>query len=268
MPDRFRNPVGNGEADRIASTALRYPLPWRLGLTALVAVARGRSRSFRHDASPCLQRAGFPLSILGSEQIPTHGPRVLTANHYHRVGFGAWWIALAISATVPAEVRWSMTAAWTEDGTQRSALLARLSRRIFPRVAGVYGFDAMPPMPPRAYEVAARAAGVRAVLRAARAQPPPIIGLTPEGQDHAGGGLMRPHPGVGRFMLHLADLGHPFQAVGVYEEAGALCLSFGEPYRLAVAPGQRSAATDRAAAEIVMRALAAQLPSGLRGEFG
>jgi hypothetical protein len=164
-------------------------------------------------------------------------------------------------------MHWSMTAAWTGESHLTSWMLSEISRKLFPRVAEVYGFTAMPPMPPRLFEQAARAQAVRQLLAAAKAQPPPVFGMAPEGQDNPSGALMRPHPGVGRFLYHLARLGYPFYPAGVHEEAGVLCLSFGPPFYLGLLPGLTKNELDRCASQMVMQALARQLPARLRGPF-
>jgi hypothetical protein len=105
------------------------------------------------------------------------------------------------------------------------------------------------------------------MLVAAKAQPPPIFGMPPEGQDAPGGALMRPHPGVGRFLYHLACLGYTFHPVGVYEEMDLLCLSFGPPFRLELPGALSKDETDACASQMVMQALARQLPERLRGVF-
>ena len=243
-----------------------YPLPWRLALSLLWSVARKQRRSFRQDAITALSFCRFPIQVEGKENIPARGPAVVVANHYSRPGFGAWWIALAISTQVPAEMHWGMTAAWTFGDTIISWVLAEISRRLFPRIAEVYGFTAMPPMPPRPFEQAARAQAVRRILTEAKAQPPPIFGMAPEGQDTPGGALMRPYPGVGRFLYHLACLGYPFYPAGVHEEADSLCLSFGPRFYLELPGSLSTEEIDRRASQMVMQALARQLPGRLRGE--
>ena len=245
-----------------------YPLPWRVFLGILWSITRGERRSFRLDAVRCMAQADLPLQVEGSQHIPTSGPAVIALNHYSRPGFSAWWIALAVNAQVPVEMHWTMTAAWTFTGSLSSWALAEISLRLFPHIAEVYGFTAMPPMPPRPFEQAARAQAVRRALAAAKAQPPPIFGMAPEGQDNPGGVLMRPHPGAGRFLYHLARLGYPIYPVGVYEEMGSLCLSFGSPFHLRLPPGLSKDTVDHDASQWVMQAIARQLPCRLRGEFG
>lgn len=252
-----------------------YPLPWRTFLNLLISLARGERRSFRADACALLRgdsaHPGLTLRVTGKEHIPTGGPALVVVNHYTRLGphpFRAWWIALAISSCVPVEIHWTMTSAWTYAGSPSSWVLAGLTRWLFPRFARTYGFTAMPPMPPRPFEEAARAQAVRRVLAAAKSQPQPVIGMAPEGQDAPGGVLMRPPAGAGRFIHHLARLGYPIYPAGVYEDSDALCLSFGPPEYVELSPSLSSRQIEERVSRTVMQALARQLPESLRGEFG
>ena len=93
-----------------------YSLPFRLIPGLIASLLLGHPRSFQADARLCTGRLCPPLSIQGEENIPGSGPCVLTVNHYHRPGFGAWWISLAVSAVVPRELHWVMTAEWTFPG--------------------------------------------------------------------------------------------------------------------------------------------------------
>jgi hypothetical protein len=79
--------------------------------------------------------------------------------------------------------------------------------------------------------------------------------------------LHRLWPGGGRFLLHLARRGLRFLPIGVYEQAGELCLALGEPF-VPPMPDRRTA--DQQDAEVessVMRHLAECLPTNLRGVF-
>ena len=75
-----------------------------------------RNRDFHKDAKRCIENLDPPLQVLGKENIPQHGPCVITVNHYHRDGFGAQWIALAIAALVPVNMHWIMTGEFTYPG--------------------------------------------------------------------------------------------------------------------------------------------------------
>ncbi len=244
----------------------RYPLlPARVVLPAAWAVVRGNQRSFHRDAQQCILK--LPLEVEGHSNIPQAGPTVIVMNHYCRPGFQAYWFSLAISALIPVEIHWTMTSAWTDDGTPGAALRAWISPVIFPRIARIYNFTSMPPMPPRPFEVEARARAVRQLLAAARQQPPPVLALAPEGQDNPAGGLMHPHPGVGRLLSHLDGMGYSMTPVGVFEDDRFLRLCFGVPFTLALPGGVPPVERDRLAADQVMRAIANLLPAELHGDY-
>ncbi len=193
---------------------------------------------------------------------------MITLNHYYRPGFGAWWLALAVAASVPVEMHWVMTGELTFPGKWYAFLGKPASRWVLRRLARIYGFTTMPPMPPRPKDVEARARSVRETLTFVRRHPQAVLGLSPEGGDQPGGVLNWPSPGAGRFILLLAGQGFPVLPVGAYEEAGEFCLRFGAAYWLTVPRGLDPDGKDRAAAQTVMSAIAAQLPPRLRGEFG
>jgi len=226
-----------------------------------------RQRVFRDDARACISRLIPPLQVICRENIPASGGYVITVNHYYRPGFAAQWIALAISSVVPSDIHWIITGELTFPDKWYAPLGMPVSRFILKRGALVYGFTAMPPMPPRPRDVEARAASVRAVLDYAKQTKDPIIGLAPEGGDQIGGKLTVPAPGAGRFGLLLAARGLKFAPVGVYESDGELCLHFGEVYDLSISRNLSSDEKDKQAAQIMMEHIAALLPSNLRGEF-
>lgn len=226
-----------------------------------------RPRVFREDARACVSRLTPPLQVICPENIPAGGGYVITINHYYHPGFAAQWMALTTSSVVPCNIHWIITGELTFPGKWYAPLGMKVSRFILKRGALVYGFTVMPPMPPRACDVEARAAAVRAALDYAKQTKNPIIGLAPEGGDQAGGKLMMPAPGAGRFGLLLAAQGLRFLPVGVFETNGELCLHFGEIYDPAIANNLSSDEKDKQAAHIMMEHIAALLPSSLRGEF-
>ena len=91
-----------------------YPKPLALGLIANTFF--GGQRSFRRDAQACMERLKPSLQVLGMENIPQKGPCILSFNHYYRAGFNAWWMALALAATVPVEIHFVMTGELTFPG--------------------------------------------------------------------------------------------------------------------------------------------------------
>ena len=245
-----------------------YSYPPFAVISAAANVLFGGHRSFRRDGQECINRLKPPLRVLGRENVPSNGPRLITFNHYYRPGFNAWWMALALAATVPVEMHFVMTGALTFPGKWYAPLGETGSHWLLKRFSKIYGFTTMPPMPPRAKDVEARARSVRLTLEYARKHPQAILGLAPEGGDQPGGLVTMPPSGAGRFISLLVGSKTRIVPMGAYEEDGALYLNFGEAYSLHVPVGSSADEKDRAAANTVMRKIAAQLPKRLRGEFG
>ncbi len=226
-----------------------------------------RPRSFSSDAQASVAELRTPPMVLGAEHIPAEGPCLVTCNHYTRPGLAAWWLTLAITAAVAAgrapgadpEIHWVMTAGWRFQGSRwKPRILTPATRWAFARVARVYGFVTMPPMPPVPEEMEARATGVLRTVRLARrlAQEGGMVGLAPEGRD-VPEGLGEPPEEVGEFMYLLVKAGLPILAVGVTERGGRLRISFGRPFVPKIPPSR--AGHDRVIAQQVMRAIANQL---------
>lgn len=242
-----------------------YPL-FTLGGLAF-SVLFSRRRSFRQDSLACVRRLMPPLQVQGGDCVPRRGPCLVVFNHYYRPGFPSWWMALALAATIPQEIHFVMTSELTFPGKWYSPLGAAGSRWLLRRLARVYGFTTMPPMPPRPCDVTARARSVRRVLAFARANAQAILALAPEGGDPPDGILHWPPPGVGRFLALLVEAGYPIVPVGIYEADGRLCLHFGHERTLSWPAASLADERDRCVAEQTMRAIARQLPARLRGAF-
>ncbi|MFZ5922765.1 MAG: hypothetical protein ACOYY3_17100 [Chloroflexota bacterium] len=245
----------------------RYTYPPLLFLQVALDTLLLRPRSLREDALACVARLEPPLKLIGAENLPGRGPCAVTVNHYGRPGFGAQWLALGIAATVPAEMHWIMTNEWTAPGKWYEPLKSAATRWLLRRLARVYGFTSMPPMPPREKDVEARARAVRSVLEEAKAGRDFVLGLAPEGRDSADGSLAEPPPGAGRFLLLLAGRGSRFVPVAAYEADGAFCLRFGPGYGLSVPAHLSPDEKDKVAAGIVMSKIAELLPEHLRGAY-
>jgi hypothetical protein len=251
------------------SPLYRYP-PWAT-LAIAAGILAGRRRSLARDARrlalgiSSLHITGDPQSLL-SDSGRALGARglLVTFNHFSRPGFRVWWAAIAIASVIPGEMHWVMSTAWTYHDWLRSHLFTPVSTWLFRRTARVYGFTSMPPMPPRAWEVSARANAVREVLTWARTEARPVIVLAPEGMDSPPGRLMVPPAGVGRFIEKLAHLNLAILPVGAYEGDGALCLQFGSPYLLQAGTSLDRHARDREVGLIVMQRIAECLPPHLR----
>jgi len=244
-----------------------YRIPVQIILGLIMDGLLGRRRSFRQLALECIRQMDPPLVVLGQAKNLGSRPCVLTVNHYHRQGFHAEWLALAVSAAFPAEIHWIITNELTFPGKWYGFLGRPLSRSILNRAAGMFGFTTMPPMPPREKEVYTRTASVRAVLRVVHQSRTPIIGLAPEGGDNPRQTLTHPPAGIGRFSILLGDLGLEFIPVGVYEEHGSLCVHFGDAFKIAKDSRKDQAEIDGSTARQIMEHIAGLVPQSLRGNF-
>lgn len=245
----------------------RYPFPWKVAAGLAGAILFHRRRSFRKDSVFAVASIRPPMEVSGQSYIPQVGRLVVLINHYHRPGFGSWWMAMAVSAVIPLEIHWVTSEAWTSPGWLYSHTVTPVSRWLFRRMAQVYSFTSMPPMPPRPWEVARRAQAVRQVLSYAKKGPQPVIGLAPEGGDSPTGELLHPPEGFGRFLLHLTNLGLALLPVGVYEDQGCLHLHFGPQFSLDLPDRLPPLEIERLVSRQVMERIAALLPLSLRGEY-
>lgn len=250
--------------------APKYSYPPGVFAAFLRDVLLLRRRDFHRDAQACIANIHPFPKVTGQENIPQSGPCIITVNHYHRDGFGAQWIVLAIASLVPQNMHWIMTGEFTYPGKWYERFGTAGSKFLLERIAHIYDFFSMPPMPPREKDVVARAASVRKVLEYVRCaeESGPILGLAPEGYDASNTGVLaRPFKGVGRFGLLLSKTGMKFVPAGVYEMDGRFHVSFGEAYELKTPRGLSADEKDDRASQLIMENIARLLPVPLRGEF-
>ncbi len=188
---------------------------------------------------------------------------LVTVNHYSSPDFRAWWLAILISANIPANIHWVVTSGWTNSGW-----LTGFTHWLFPLGARLLGFTSMPAMPPDPTETEQRAAAVRHALQYTRQTTRPVIGMAPEGNDSPGGVLGTLPAGVGRFMLLLSQHCPQILPVGVWTEGGIIHLKFGKPYPLELPEGLSTGGRDRLAGDTIMQHIALCLPEQLRGIYG
>ncbi len=246
--------------------APRYPFITPTTLRIAGSILAGSRRDFLTDARRMVSQLQPPPVVEGLVPDLTGSAWLVIANHLHSETFRAWWIALSVTTALQARLHWIMTDSWVYPHRWQSLTLAPAMHWVLTRLARVYGFTSMPPMPPRPWEVQARAQAVLAAVRFAEANPGASIGLVPEGGDTADGALMTPPPGVGRFISLLTQSGRRILPVGLFELDGRLHLKFGRALRL---PGPVSGKDrDHRAVETCMRAIAECVPEKLRGAYG
>ena len=248
--------------------AAYYP-SYRLKLLALAKILfsllTGRGRDFSSDARDLIK--GFtPAPLFNNlHTIPIDGSYLVTLNHYSRPGFLIFWAATALSAALPKTPVWLMTSAWTDRTKGLDQVRTWLTRKLFARLARIYGFVATPPMPPIPEENAERAPSIRKLDCRLRAHPKSILCLAPEGMDFPGGILGFPPDGTGKFILHVLENLKRILPVGVYEEDGKLILNFGDAYELDTKALR--VMDDKEISILVMKKIAALLPARLRGAY-
>ena len=240
--------------------------------TVLFKIARnmvsGQDSSFRSLAREFFKKQPDLLKIEGKEYIPELGPCVLTFNHYHRPGFHAWWLALAVASVIPQDIHWIATNELTFPNKWYRVIGRPASRGILRRFSKIYRFTGMPPMPPRPEDARERAHAVRKVLTYIKQHEHSFIGLAPEGSDHSDGTLSMPAKGLGRFCLLLASSGMQFTPIGIHESDGSLQLNFGPQYSLKIPANLPAKQRDQFASRKVMDHIAYLMPDHLRGDFG
>lgn len=223
-----------------------------------------KHRSVHADSVRIASRLSPPLVVHG--HIPNYSRTLFLINHYGRPGFPSWWIGIALSSVIVRDIHWVMTAAWEFERGVRARVLTPLTRWLFTRLARVYDFTTMPPMPPRPHQLRERAQAMRQVLRVVGMHPEIHIGLAPEGDDNEQRILGTPPPGAGRFIHLLCSRNLIPVPVGIYEQDGKLHLNIGAPFLLP-SPSSSRTKNDIYIINAVMTAIAACLPDNLRGDY-
>jgi 1-acyl-sn-glycerol-3-phosphate acyltransferase len=236
-----------------------------MGLSVALSFFLGKKRNFLSDSRKVLKKQHEKVLYQGLNHIPQSGPFLVVMNHYTRSGLSVIWAVLAVSAALPAALLWLMTSAWTNRQPGWDALRERITKKIFHRLADMYGFITAPPMPPVDAELQERAASVRRLMEVLRHNMDTILCLAPEGRDFPGGVLGSPPPGTGRLVLQAAKYLQRVLPVGVYAQEGVLVVHFGAHYTLAdMLPAD---ASDQEISARLMGSIAALLPANLRGIY-
>jgi 1-acyl-sn-glycerol-3-phosphate acyltransferase len=205
--------------------------------------------------------------VTGEKHIPNAGPGLVVFNHFSREDFSILFPVVGLAASIPAEMHWIMTGAWTFPGNPLRRPLRAVSKWVFKRIARVYGFTLTPPMPPESADALTRTEAVRRVFQHIKANPSNLVALAPEGRDFPGGVLGELPPGAGKFTLELNRRLGSIHPVGIYEEDGSLRINFGPPFDLGSIINSGSNSLDEKAGWIVMEHIAALLPDRMAGPY-
>ena len=242
-----------------------YSFPFKIFLSILIALITSKPRDFQKDAGDLSLRISPKPSLKNINQIPSNGPYLVTLNHYSRPGFMVIWAAIALSTALPQSPIWLMTGAWTDRKAGIDWLRTALTSAIFRRLAEIYGFVTMPPMPPVPEEAAERALSIRRLIGILRKNSNSVLCIAPEGMDFPGGQLGIPHPGTGKMILQMTNSLKRILPVGVYEESGRLVVNFGAPFLLEIP--KDTVHLDMDIINQVMRHIAVLLPEEMRGPY-
>jgi hypothetical protein len=245
----------------------QYHFSWTIILALISAAVKRETRSFRTDSEYLITKIFPPVVFMGSNRIPCVKPILLTVNHYSRPGFSIMWVVIAISAYIPVDIHWIMTNAWEYPTYIQNIVFKPLSHFILSKIARIYGFTSMPPLPPSVDDQENSVISIRNLFEFIRSTKIPVIGMAPEGRDMPSGVLGNPARGTGKLIQELSKKGFLFVPVGAYEEDGALHIAIGDPYEL-IMPGEINPSEyDVYVSQMVMRKIAKLIPVRLRGNF-
>jgi hypothetical protein len=188
---------------RVHNTYPSYSFPKKLVIEIILSLFKNEKRSIDSDSARAISGVFPPVQIIDKKNIPNEGPGLVTLNHYSRPGFSIVWAALGISAQLPEKHLWLMTNAWTNRTRGVDQFRMGITRVLFKRLAGMYGFITTPPMPPTSGELAERALSIRKLMRVIHTNPETILCIAPEGQDFEYGKFGNPPEGTGKFIFQV-----------------------------------------------------------------
>jgi 1-acyl-sn-glycerol-3-phosphate acyltransferase len=250
-------------------SSLHPRFPWSQVPSLSRSVLRGEGRSLRADSATMVDALRGQWRVEGLEHVPATGPACLVVNHWQRRGLWIGWAGSLLGAMVsqrrPAA---DPPIHWLATTELRLPLLGRERRlescdSFLRRAAGIWD---MVPLSLETSAAGQRAAALRKLKRHLDAGR--VVGILPEGHSGRAGPLSEPLPGVGRVVAWLSRQGVTVIPVAVCEEGrsggdaeSVLVARFGAPLEGPLPDD------DLVASETFMRALAALLPTDLRGRW-
>lgn len=254
------------------------PAHYQYSLRLLVPAFRillGIRSSLSRDSALMLRGAFPPPQTHHTENIPIDSPFFLVFNHYDRPGLAAWWCLAPLAVTInahrthePREVHFMMAREWHFASGIDHWIKQPLTRWFFGQFAKTYDCIGLPPALDLPEYRGQGTSAIRHALALMHADPPEIVGVSPEGNTGENLGLCQPPHGAGSMLMLLTHDTIPFLPVGIFEDTDkAININFGAPFQISVSNQLPKTQRDCQAARQVMIEIGKLLPERMWGIY-
>jgi len=227
---------------------------------------RGRPRNLGADFKWLIPHLPSLPSVKGAEHLARDRRQVIVGNHYQRPGLWMGWSAMLLGRAVfehtGANVHWVAITQWRDYRLGILPVPPLVTQAIFARFYETFGFLGMAP---EYASVGERAASVRHLLEVSRSGE--VVGIFPEGDVGPTPALIQAVPGTGALLLRLAGRADIVPAA-VYDGESSVEIRFGAAVDLEAVRHLPQESRDDEARGLVMKAVAALLPTRLKGVYG